>query len=368
MPARPPLAALGCLAFLAAEAAPPAAREPAPPASAVARVTVRETDLATVVSPEVAAMSFVAAHADALEVHLRAVARVGLPPGFKPRVEVADVPGFPDVACAVSGGHVLVTVRLGPPAEAPLRAAEAVARAWLAAASVAGGRPTPHPSPWAARALAAETVAQLRPAMADLWYRRALAAAPPALAEVLAGRAPPHEALLLGRALRRAVGHERFAAVLAAAGRGEPLEPLLAELDRSPEVWWPAARQSLLDARPAPGLGMAESLAELDALARFVHDPVGRGDVLLTGPQAARLRQLPGIREGMAERFAKLRLGILRQNPVAHNAWRSLGAWLEAFPSASEQDLDRLWKTFEEDRAAARRLADEVEHALADAR
>jgi len=362
-------AALGCLAALAAQAAPPEPSVSSPPAaSAVARVTVRDTELATVVSPSVAEMSFVAAHADALRIHLRAVARVGVPPGPKPRIEAADVPGLPDVACSVSGGYVLVAVRLGSPADAPLRAAEAVARAWLAAASVASGLPSAHASPWAAAALAAETVAQLRSPMVDLWYRRAAASPPASLADLADGRAPTHEALLFGRALRRALGHERFAAALAAAGRGEPPDPLLRTLDAQPELWWPAARQALLDARPSPSLGMAESIAELDALARFVHDPVGQGDVVLTGPQAARLRRLPAVSDAMAERLARLRLAILRQNPVAHNAWRSLGAWLEAYPSATEAELDALWETYLADRAAAARLAEEVGHALEGAR
>jgi hypothetical protein len=362
-------AALGCLAALAAQAAPPAAPPAETPApSVLSRVTVRETDLATVVSPSVAQMSYVAAHLDALEVHLRAVARVGVPPGPKPRVEVADVPGLPDIAASVSGGYVLVTVRLGPPADAPLRAGEAAARAWLAAASVASGNPSVQPAPWAPAALAAETVAQLRPAMTDLWYRRAAGSPPPAIDAVVAGRVPPHEALLFGRALRRAVGHERFALALASAARGEPPAGVLAGIDAQPDIWWPAARQALLDDRPSPSLGMAESLAELDALARFVHDPVGQGDVVLTGPQAARLRRLPAVKAAMAERLGRLRLAILRQNPVAHNAWRSLGAWLEAYPSATEEQLDVLWATYLEDRAAAGRLAEEVEHALAGSR
>jgi hypothetical protein len=359
-------AALGCLVAAAASADPADAPEAGP--SVVSRVTVRDTALATVVSPGFPAMSFVAAHVDALGVHLRAAARVGAPPGPKPRIEVADVPGLPDVACSVSGGHVLVAVRLGAPVDAPLRAAEAAARAWLAAASVASGAPSTQPAPWATASLAAETVAQLRPAMTDLWYRRAAASPPPVLADVLAGRVPPHEALLFGRALRRSVGHERFASTLAAAGRGESPEALLRDLDADPALWWASSRQALLDARPSPSLGMAESLAELDALARFVHDPMGQGDVLLTGPQAARLRRLPAVRDGMAERLARLRLAILRQNPVAHNAWRSLGAWLEAYPLATEAQLDRLWAAYLEDRAAAGRLAEEVEHALGTSR
>lgn len=354
-----PWLALAC-ASLAASAAE------TPPA--VSGVAERESALATVASESRAAMHFVGMHADALEIYLRNAAGVGLPPGRKPRVEVADVAGLPDVACVTQGGHVLVTVRLGDAAVAPARAGEAVARAWLAAASFAGSRPTPAPSAWAPPALAAEVVAQLRPAMVDLWYREAAAAAPPPLAEVVAGRSAPRESLLLVRALRRSLGPEGLASVLAAAGRGESLDPVLAGLAKSPQLWWVASRQALLDARPALGLGVRESLAELDDLARFVHDPVGQGDVVLTGVQAARLRQLPALRAAMAERLLRLRRGILRQNPVAHNAWRSLGAWLEAYPKASEDELIRLWQAYLDDRAACGRLADEVERALREGR
>ena len=328
------------------------------------RVAERESTLATVAAESRAAMHFVGAHADALEVYLRTNAGVGLPPGRKPRVEAADVAGLPDVHCVTQGGHVLVTVRLGDASSAPLRAGEAVARAWLAAASVAGERPTASPAAWASPALAAEIVGQLRPAMIDLWYREAAASPPPALDEVIAGRAPTRESLLLIRALRRQLTTGEFAAVLAGAGRGEPLGSVSTALAKSPQAWWISSRQALIDARPPLGLGMRESLAELDALARFVHDPVGQGDVVLTGPQAARLRQLPALREAMAGRLVQLRRGILRQNPVAHNAWRSLGAWLEAYPSATEAELSRLWQAYVDDRSAAGRLAVEVEQAM----
>lgn len=354
-----PWLALVCASLAAASA------DELPPASGVAE---RESALATVAAESRAAMHFVGAHVDALAVYLRSSAAVGLPPGRKPRIEVADVAGLPDVSCVTQGGHVLVTVRLGDAASAPLRAGEAAARAWLAAASFAGGRPTPTPAAWAPPALAAEAVAQLRPAMADLWYREASATPPPPLAEVVAGRAGPRESLLLVRALRRNLAAPEFATVLAAAGRGEPVEPVIAGFAQSPQAWWVAARQALLDARPPLGLGVRESLAELDALARFVHDPVGLGDVVLTGPQAARLRHLPALREAMAARLLRLRRDILRQNPVAHNAWRSLGAWLEAYPTADEAELTRLWQVYADDRAAAGRLAEEVDRALAPAR
>lgn len=348
--------ALACASLAAAPA------DELPPPS---RVAERESELAIVASESRAQMHFVGAHADALEVVLRSSAGVGLPPGRKPRIEAADVAGLPDVACVVQGGHVLVTVRLGDASSAPLRAGEATARAWLAAASLAGERPTAAPAAWAPPALAAETVGQLRPAMVDLWYREAATQPPAPLAEVLAGRAAPREALLLFRALRRQLGAQALASFLATAGRGESPDVVIASFAKSPETWWVASRQALLDARPSLALGMRESLAELDALARFVHDPVGLGDVVLTGPQAARMRKLPAVRDAMAERLLRLRRGILRQNPVAHNAWRSLGAWLEAYPESSEADLDRLWQVYLDERASAARLADEVERALA---
>lgn len=328
------------------------------------RVAERESLLATVASESRLQMHYVGAHADALEVYLRTAASLGLPPGPKPRIEAADVAGLPDVACTVLGGHVLVTVRLGDDVSAPARAGEAVARAWLAAAAVAGGRATQAPSAWAPPALASEVVAQLRPAMVDLWYREAAATPPPPLAEVVAGRAGPRESLLFLRALRRSLGASEFAGVLAAAGRGEPVEPVLAGFAKAPQAWWIATRQTLIDARPPLALGVRESLAELDALARFVHDPLGRGDVVLTGPQAARLRRLPALPVAMAERLARLRREILRQNPVAHNAWRSLGAWLEAYPTATEAELDRLWADYVRDRESAGRLAAEVDQAM----
>ncbi len=354
----PGLACLVAALALAEEAAPAAAPN----------VTVQETALTTVASASVEAKRFVADHAEALAVHLRNAASLGAPPAFKPRVEVADVAGLADVATGISGGHVLVAVRLGSREQAPLRAGEAVARAWLAAASVAGGKATNLPAPWAPASLAAEAVSHLRPAMTDLWYRRAAASPPATLADVVAGKAPPQEALLFGRALRRSLGPEAYAAVLAAAGRGEPIEPVLARLDADPVAWWLGARQQLIDARPPLSLGMRESLAALDALARFVHAVDDKGDRVIGAAEAARLRHLAGVREAMAARLAALRRDILRQNPVAHNAWRSLGAWLEAYPAAEPEALDRLWAGYLLDRKAAERMAEEVEAALGDAR
>ena len=331
----------------------------------VPRVTERESSLAVVVAEKHEAMYYVGAHADALEIFLRNTARLGLPPGRKPRIEVADIPDLPPVACTVKGGQVLVAVRLGDATQAPLRAGEAIARAWLAAASLAGNQPTHEPAAWAPPALAAEAVAQLRPAMVDFWYRQATLNSPAPLSDVVAGKVDPRESLLFIRALRRSLSAQAFGVALAAAGRGEAITPTLQSFAKDPQQWWIASRQALLDGRPPLALGMRESLAELDSLARFVHDPIGLGDVILDGPAAARLRKLPAVQEAMAERLVQLRKDILRQNPVAHNSWRCLGSWLEAFPTGTEKELDDLWQAFVYERQGAENLAQEVERAMA---
>ena len=330
----------------------------------VPRVTERESSLAVVVAEKHEAMHYVGAHADALEIFLRSAARLGLPPGRKPRIEVADIPNLPSVACTVKGGQVLVAVRIGDATQAPSRASEAVARSWLAAASLAGSLPTNEPAPWAPPAIAAEVVAQLRPAMVDFWYRQATLNRPAALTEVVAGKAGPGESLLFIRALRRNLSAQAFGVTLAAAGRGEDILPTLLSFAKDPQLWWIASRQALLDARPPLALGMRESLSELDALARFVHDPVGLGDIVLDGPAAARLRKLPAVQEAMAARLVQLRRDILRQNPVAHNSWRCLGSWMEAFPTGTEKELDDLWQAFVYERQGAENLAQEVERAM----
>jgi hypothetical protein len=200
--------------------------------------------------------------------------------------------------------------------------------------------------------------------MVDFWYRQATLNRPAALTEVVAGKADPRESLLFIRALRRNLSAQAFGVALAAAGRGEDILPTLHSFAKDPQLWWIASRQALLDARPPLALGMRESLAELDGLARFVHDPVGLGDVVLDGPAAARLRKLPAVQEAMAARLVQLRRDILRQNPVAHNSWRCLGSWMEAFPTGTEKELDDLWQAFVYERQGAENLALEVERAM----
>jgi len=54
----------------------------------------------------------------------------------------------------------------------------------------------------------------------------------------------------------------------------------------------------------------------------------------------------------------------LRQNPVYHNAVRSFGAWLEAFPTATPEELGRLWAQYAEERRQAEELRREIEAVL----
>ena len=66
----------------------------------------------------------------------------------------------------------------------------------------------------------------------------------------------------------------------------------------------------------------------------------------------------------MEARLMALRREILRQNPVYHNAWRAFGAWLENFPKATPEELNKLWDDFLKERAASDALRREVESAM----
>jgi hypothetical protein len=129
------------------------------------------------------------------------------------------------------------------------------------------------------------------------------------------------------------------------------------------EADWQATRSQLLVQRKPVSLGMRESGAALDELARFVFD-LGSGDAVLDGPALVRHRALPAVAEAMRERLAMVRREILRQNPVHANAWRTFGAWLERFEKGSPEELAEKWAEFRRERAAAQALAAEVEAAL----
>ena len=83
-------------------------------------------------------------------------------------------------------------------------AAEAAVRAWLRRCVLLAGGPPREPEPWLAHALAAETLALLRPALVDLWYREGLREPPASLADLRAGRASEREAFLFWRTWRGA--------------------------------------------------------------------------------------------------------------------------------------------------------------------
>ena len=347
-------AILAALAWLAAA-------EPMPPPPP--QVFSNDTVIATVTGEHLAEVSFVAAHCVALQRHLEFALNLPPVPGPVARIEVADVPGLAATDTRVGAGAVLVIARLGSADEAPMRAAEAAAQAWLARVALAGGRPVTAIEPWTRQALAAEILTQLRPSMNDFWYREGRRDIPPVLADVLAGRAPAREAWLFWRALRRVSGPPQAQAkILIASAHGDSVEKRLAAAG-SPADWWLVQRAELLLSRTPASLGMRESADTLDDMARFVFD-VGAGDELIPGADMVKHRKLAAVRLSLAARLVTLRRELLRQNPVYHNAVRSFGAWLEAFPAASPEELGRLWAQYAEERRQAEELRREIETLL----
>jgi hypothetical protein len=59
-----------------------------------------------------------------------------------------------------------------------------------------------------------------------------------------------------------------------------------------------------------------------------------------------------------------LRREILRQNPVYHNAWRTLGAWLERFPKSSPEELDAIWADFQKEVRDAELMRKDIQAVL----
>lgn len=341
-------------------AAPPVAPEEPP------RVFLNETKVATVFGERLAEVSYVAAHCEALDRYLRySLVMPVLPPPLA-RLEINDVPGLADVAAQVIGGQTVVVLRFGPVESAPDRAATAAAQVWLSRTAVAGGKPAASAEPWVRPALACETLALLRPAFVDLWYRDGLREPPAKLADILAGRAAEREFFLFWRALRRGLGNgAEPARVLIASAQGESVLPTLRTLGKNPDSWWLVQRAELLLSRNPVSLGPRESGESLDDMSRFVFD-LGQGDVVLSGADLLRHRDLPAVRASMSARLLALRREILRQNPVYHNAWRAFGAWLENLPAGRPEELAKLWGEFVAEKAAAEALRREVEAALAD--
>ena len=339
-----------------------AAAEPVPPVPP--RVFSNETPFALVTGEKLPEVSFVAEHCVALHRHLEFALNLPPPPPPLAHIELADAPRLAPVETQVGAAGLLVVVRLGDGREAPDRAAEAAARAWLARVALTGGKPADAGEGWTRQALSAEIVAQLRPAMNDYWYREGRQAIPSPLADIVAGKAPEREAFLFWRALRSALGPPaEQAKALVASARGESVLKLLASLAKSPEEWWLVQRAELLLSRAPVSLGLHESAESLDDIARFVFD-LGHGDELISGPELVRHRDLPAVKASMQARLSGLRREILRQNPVYHNAWRTFGAWLEKFPDGKPEELAALWTEYQEERKEAEQLRREVEAAM----
>ena len=339
-----------------------AAAEPVPPVPA--HVFSNDTPVALVAGEKLAEVSFVAAHCFALQRHLEFA--LNLPPVPPPlaRLEVADIAGFAPLETRVGAGTVLVVVRLGNGIEAPGRAAEAAARAWLARVALVAGKPVSASEPWVRQALACEVLTQLRPAMNDYWYREGRQAIPSTLADIVAGKAPDREAFIFWRALRQTLGSpaEQSKALIASA-HGVPVLKLLATAAKSPDEWWLVHRAELLLSRAPVSLGLYESAESLDDISRFVFD-VGQGDEVIAGKDLPRYRDLPAVKANMQARLSGLRREILRQNPVFHNSWRTFGAWLERFPTAKPEELATLWAEYQQERKLSDELRREVEAAM----
>ncbi len=343
------------------------------PTPAEPRLFSNENGLAVVLGHELAEVSYVATHCAALERYTQQVLAV---PAFptalngvaqpKARIEVIDLPGQPDVSVRILSGQVVVSVRVTTPSQAAQQAAEAAARAWVARAAFAAGRPLTASEPWVTQALAAEVRALLRPSLVDLWYREGRVQPPALLADILQGRGSEREAFLFWRALRHDLGpSSEQTRVLIASAQGAEVRKTLATLAKAEDTWWLTARANLLLARNPVSLGIRESAEALDDITRFIFD-LGQGDVVLTGPQVVRQRDAAGVKQGMEARLNNLRREILRQNPVYHNAWRTLGAWLERFPQADPAELDQIWSDFEKELRTATALGQEIKGVLAE--
>lgn len=336
-----------------------------PPEVPPPHVYAGDTRLAVVASERQPQVSFVVAHCEALQRYLELT--LGMPPLPPPlaRLEIVDIPGWAPVDCRLVGGTVLTVVRLDDALEAPSRAAEAVARTWVARTATAGRKSIGASEGWVRQALACETLVSLRPAMNDYWFREGRRATPALLTEILAGQAPEGEAFLFWRAFRGVLGSlDAQTKAIIDSAQGGSAAAVLKSLGRSPQEWWLTARAELLISRSPVSLGLRESAESLDDIARFVFD-LGAGDVVVSGATLPQHRALPAIRTSLAGRLLSLRREILRQNPVYHNAWRTFGVWLERFPDGTPEELALLWTEYVAERGQADKIRHEVELALA---
>lgn len=323
-----------------------------------------DSTLGLILGHDLTEVGYVAAHCEAADRYLRQILFVPTLPPPKARIEILDIADTPNVSVRNFGGEAFVQVQLGKATDPSKVAAEVAAQTWLARVAIAAGKPVDTAPRWLQVALIAETRAALRPSLLDLWYREGRLNTPETLQNILAGRATDGETFIFWRALRAEMGPTaEQVKLLIAVAQGTEFAQCLQGSKPFNESRWQLARANLLLTRNPVSLGMRESAESLDDISRFVFD-LGQGDVILTGPQAALQKDVPGVRSGMEARLTLLRREILRQNPVYHNAWRTLGAWLENFSNAKPEELNKLWDDFLKEHEAADALRHEIESNL----
>jgi len=342
---------------------PPATSETS---SAEPRLYINETSLGVVLGYNLNELSFVASHCEAINRYMEQVLFMPTLPPPKARIELIDSKDGPPVSVRNLSGEILTQININKKDDISGRVAEATACTWLARAALAGGRPYDKSPIWLRQALKSEVIALLKPAMIDWWYRQGRSHSATSLEKIIKGQASDLESFLFWRAVRNEIGsNNEQTKILINSAQGEDILKIVLKNKTLDENWWLTARANLLLNRVPASLGMCESAESLDDLSRFVFD-LGQGDVILTGPMAVKNRDVKGVQIEMKSRLIALRRELLRQNPVYHNAWRTLGTWLENFPTASPEELNELWDDFLKERNAANELRKEIESALSD--
>lgn len=329
------------------------------------RVYSNDSSLGLVLGHDLTEVGYVAAHCEAADRYFRQILFLPALPPPRARIEILDSQDAAPATVRNFSGEVFVQVQLGKVFDPSVVAAEVATRTWLGRVALAGGKPIDVAPLWLRKALMAEVRVMLRPSLADGWYREGRHAAPANLKTILAGEASVAETFIFWRALRVDLGAtSEQARVLVSLAHGTDFNQCLPKSKPLNEGGWQMARANLLLTRNPVSLGLRESAEALDDIARFVFD-LGEGEVILTSDTVVAQRETVGIKQNLEARLVALRREILRQNPVYHNAWRAFGTWLENFPSAKPEALNKLWDDFLKERAAADALRREVESVLA---
>jgi hypothetical protein len=329
---------------------------------------INETALGVILGYDLNELSFVASHCEAINRYMEQVLFMPALPPPKARIELIDIKNAPPVSVRHLSGEILTQINVSTKEDISEQVAEAAACTWLARAALAGGRPYDKSPIWLRQALKSEIIGLLRPTMGDWWYRQGRSNIASSLEKIIKGQASDLESFLFWRAVRNEIGSSSSEQIkiLINSAQGEDILKLVVKNKLLDENWWLTARANLLLNRAPVSLGMRESAESLDDLSRFVFD-LGQGDVILTGPMAVKNRDAKGVQLEMKSRLIALRREVLRQNPVYHNAWRTLGAWLEDFSTATPEELDQQWTEFLKERSAAHELRKEIEAALSHA-